>query len=146
MKLIKATLSDLDVLTTMNIQLRAAERLIKKPEEHLRKRMRSFLEGNVYRAYLAKNGETICGYALVNIKENPIWLRHLFVRKECRRTGVGSRMIDRLMDELKIKEMDIEVMVWNEKAIHFYEKYGFKKRYVGMRYKRSLGTELDGEV
>jgi ribosomal protein S18 acetylase RimI-like enzyme len=40
-----------------------------------------------------------------------------------------------VMDKYDIKEIDIEVMVWNEKAINFYTNFGFKKRYLGMNYK-----------
>jgi hypothetical protein len=31
------------------------------------------------------------------------------------------------MDLLRMKEIDVEVLVWNEKAVNFYGRLGYKK-------------------
>jgi ribosomal protein S18 acetylase RimI-like enzyme len=46
-------------------------------------------------------------------------------------------VIDLLMKIMNINELDTEVRYWNNDAIRFYEKNGFKKRYMGMRYTKS---------
>jgi len=135
MELVAAVMADLDRLTRMNILLREDERMDNfMTEEEVRTRMTGFLEGDSYRTFLLKENEKVFGYILLNIAREPVYLRHLYVERDYRKKGLGRLMLKKSMNMLNLKEIDLEVMVWNDNAVRFYEKYGFKKRYIGMRY------------
>lgn len=136
MELREATINDLHVLTQMNIQLRADEKMDNQmTDDEVEQRMKGFLEGENYKAYILKSPDTLYGYALIDITKKPVYLRQLFVEKPFRNKGLGREIIQKIMKTLAVKEIDVEVMVWNEQALHFYEKFGFKQRYVGLRYR-----------
>jgi ribosomal protein S18 acetylase RimI-like enzyme len=96
-------------------------------------RMKAFLEGSIYQAYLLINNNITVGYGLVDVTKKPICLRQVYVKPEFRKNGFGSLFIFYLLDTYNTNEIDLEVMVWNDSAIKFYEDFGFKKRYLGMR-------------
>ncbi len=136
MELREATIHDLHVLTKMNIQLRADEKMDNQmTDDEVEQRMKGFLEGESYIAYILKSTETVYGYALIDKTKKPIYLRQLFVEKPFRNKGLGREVIQKIMETLSVKEIDVDVMAWNEQALNFYEKFGFKRRYIGLRYK-----------
>lgn len=137
MEIKEATLKDLDLLTEMNIQLRVDEKIDNiMTNDEVKNRMEGFLKGNEYRVFILKNNKINCGYALIKVLRKPYYLRQIYIINEFRNKGLGSKLINQVMDILKIKEVDVDVMVWNNKAIQFYERFGFKKRYIGLRFKQ----------
>ncbi|WP_107040197.1 GNAT family N-acetyltransferase [Brumimicrobium mesophilum] len=56
-----------------------------------------------------------------------LYLEDLYIQPEFRRTGIGLKLFQILVDEAKklgVKRMDWQVLDWNESAIKFYEKIG----------------------
>ena len=138
MELIKATIKDIEILTKMNIQLRADEKIDNiMTEDEVKNRIIGFIEGNDYEIYILKDNISVYGYALINVIKNPNYLRQIYIGKEFRRKGLGKIFINEIMKKLKVNEIDVEVLVWNDKALKFYEDFGFKRRYLGLRYKEN---------
>jgi ribosomal protein S18 acetylase RimI-like enzyme len=137
MKLQKAVFDDLPDLVHMNIGLRLDENMDDSlGEREVKERMFSFLAGNEYKVFLIQEDQVLLGYCVLNILLRPMYLRQLYIKEKYRNQGIGKQAIEALLEIMDIKELDIEVMYWNDKAIKFYETYGFKKRYLGMRYKK----------
>jgi ribosomal protein S18 acetylase RimI-like enzyme len=138
MELKIATIEHLEILTQMNIQLREDEQMDNiMTEKDVRERMESFIIGSIYKTILFINKNKIIGYSLIDFTKKPIYMRQLFIKKEERSTGFGKLFLKMILEKYDITDIDVEVMVWNENAINFYENFGFKKRYIGMKYNRA---------
>ena len=133
-----ATINDLTELSVLNKQLREAERTDNEmSDEEITKRMESFITGQVYKVHVLENPEKeIIGYCVLDITREPNYMRQLFVKSQYRNHGYGKLLLKKVMEEYQLKEIDLEVMQWNESAIRFYEHIGFKSRYIGMRLSR----------
>lgn len=77
---------------------------------------------------------SIVGFALYYIrystwKGQVMYLEDLLVTESMRGQGIGSKLIDRLIEEAKekgFKRITWQVLDWNEPAINFYKKLGAK--------------------
>lgn len=78
-------------------------------------------------------------------KEGSLWvklykesfiIRNVFVSEEHRNKGIGTRMVQSILNHLKPKNKDIFLYVdpLNKSAISVYEKLGFKKIKKGAAY------------
>jgi predicted acetyltransferase len=124
---------DLELLATMNKQLIEDEEHDNKMNvEQLKERMRVFMSTD-YKAYKFKDLSEIIGYALVNHSRQPLYLRHFFIRRNCRRKGYGKLAFEKLLESLNTKNIDIEVMKWNNTGYAFWKSLGFIERSVYMR-------------
>lgn len=134
MELQKAVIEDCDELVKMNTQLIIDEQFdVILPQDKMIERMKDFIQGSVYDCYLMVHDNVVCGYCLADKTKTPLYLRHLFVKKEHRRKGFGKQAIQMLLQMYKTGSLDIEVMAWNANAIKFYESIGFTPRFIGMR-------------
>ena len=133
-----ATINDLAELSVLNKRLREDERTDNEmSDEEITKRMESFITGQVYKVHVLENPEKeIIGYCVLDITREPNYMRQLFVKSQYRNHGYGKLLLKKVMEEYQLKEIDLEVMLWNESAIRFYEHIGFKSRYIGMRLSR----------
>lgn len=90
---------------------------------------------------IATNKEKILGYAIATLErdfkllglssEKKGHLLKIAVRKEKRRSGIGSSLLKVLMSELKKRsadKMELEVRVQNKGARKFYRKLGFQEK------------------
>jgi ribosomal protein S18 acetylase RimI-like enzyme len=106
-------------------------------DDEICKRMESFITGDVYKVHvLENNAKDIIGYCVLDITRSPNYMRQLFIKREYRNHGYGRMLLEKAMEEHQLNEIDLEVMIWNEGAIRFYEHIGFKPRYMGMRFKK----------
>lgn len=134
MELKIASLEHLDELTQMNIELRCEEGTdTPMSNDAVMRRMQQFISSDEFSVYLLKNDYLIYGYALVNVDAQPAYLRQLFIKEAYRNNGLGENFMTMLMKELAIDRLDVDVMLNNEKAIRFYERLGFRRRYLGLR-------------
>jgi ribosomal protein S18 acetylase RimI-like enzyme len=47
-----------------------------------------------------------------------------------------EKMHLKLLEKLDIKEIEIDVLKWNEAGIKFWESIGFEEQYIRMKYKK----------
>jgi predicted acetyltransferase len=100
--------------------------------DQLKDRMKGFID-TCYNAYLFLRDEIIVGYALVDMKREPLYIRHFFIGREYRRSGYGKAALSTLLQLLDTKKVDIEVMYWNKAGMGFWKSAGFKERSIYMR-------------
>jgi len=85
----------------------------------------------VWFAFVAEVDGKIEGFALYYIrystwKGQRLYLEDLHVTEAARGKGLGSKLMNRLIEEMhekKINGMSWQVLEWNEPAIEFYKKY-----------------------
>jgi len=77
---------------------------------------------------IAKDGDKIIGYCQTAKGQDYNELKMLYILPEYQRRGVGKKLSDKAINWLgQEKEIILEVASYNQKAINFYEKYGFVK-------------------
>jgi RimJ/RimL family protein N-acetyltransferase len=134
-KIINCTDKDTESLAKMNKQLIEDEKANNLMDiSQLENRMKDFLN-NGYKAFFFKDDEKIIGYALCDMTKEPIYLRQFFIKREERRKYYGKDAFNKLLEILEAKEIEIDVLKWNEVGIKFWEKIGFKEQSKRMRYK-----------
>lgn len=125
--------ADIELLADLNRQLIEDEEYdVRLGIEKLKERMGGFLEDG-YRAYFFKEHGKVRGYALVDFKREPLYLRHYFICRDCRRLGYGTACFKKLLAMLETDKIDIEVMFWNNRGYGFWKFLGFKERSIYMR-------------
>ena len=90
-----------------------------------------FGEMPVWWAFVAEVDGVIVGFALYYIrystwKGQRMYLEDILVTNEWRGKGIGKLLMDRLIEEVKVRgwnAMIWQVLEWNEPAINFYKKY-----------------------
>lgn len=122
-----ATDADTEMLAQWNHQLIQDEghrNRMTLPE--LADRMRGWLAGE-YKAILFTRDGNDVAYALFRESPSEIYLRHLFVHRDCRRQGVGRTAIGLLRSQIwpTDKRLTVEVLVVNEPAVAFWRAVGF---------------------
>lgn len=131
---------DLDLLANLNRQLIEDEKHDNQMSVgQLKERMRAFLSTD-YKAYIFEDMDDIIGYALVNHFRQPLYLRHFFICRNHRRKGYGKLSFETLLEALQTKQIDIEVMSWNNAGHAFWKSLGFAERSIYMRFE---GLERD---
>lgn len=125
--------SDLTLLSELNKQLIEDEKfdtILETPL--LKERMRGFIHSD-YSAFMFYSANRLIGYALVNIKQKPYYIRHFFICRDLRRHGFGRKAFFRLLAVLNTDTVDLEVLSWNERGIRFWNSLGFMERSKYMR-------------
>ena len=89
-----------------------------------------------------KSNEDILGFA--GIWKSPVdcQITNIVVKKTCRKQGIGSLLLEKLIEIAKTTSFEmvgLEVNENNISAIKLYEKYGFQK--VGVRKKYYNNTD-----
>jgi predicted acetyltransferase len=136
MEVIDCSADDILALSKMNQMLIEDEIAETKLSfEQLNDRMAGFIQSE-YTAFMFSADNKIVGYALCNILRTPIYLRQFFICREERRKGYGKQAFHALRNRLNCEEIDIDVYVWNQTGVAFWESLGFTKRCYNMRYKR----------
>jgi ribosomal protein S18 acetylase RimI-like enzyme len=102
--------------------------------ERLESRMRRWIEEDDYRAVLfLENGITVA-YTLVSIDEDSAFIRHFFVLREHRGTGVGRRAIEILFRDIIPPDarVTLDVLASNAPGLGFWRSVGFRDYAVRM--------------
>lgn len=134
MRIQKCSVKDAEKLAILNKCLIQDEKSGNAMEVgELETRMRGFLETDYSAYFFIESGEKI-GYALVNNARSPIYLRQFFIDRNCRNRHYGSQAFQMLLKTLGAKEIDLEVLPWNENALSFWKHLGFMETCIAMRY------------
>ncbi len=91
-----------------------------------RKRSRLESASDSAREWIAVGGDKVVGWAVGLKKDGLPYLGALYVLPSYQRKGVGAQLMATAMEWLG-SELDItlDVAAYNQKAIHFYESWGF---------------------
>jgi len=90
------------------------------------------------------NRGRIAGYASAWIVAGEMQINNIAMAKECRRQGLGTRMLRHLLDEAVRQgcaEVSLEVSRANQGAIRMYEACGFRKVGIRKAYYRNSGED-----
>ncbi len=86
-----------------------------------------YLEG-----YVFESGETICGYAMLaksfstEFGKRCIWIEDLYIEDGHRGAGTGSTFLRYVEEKYPDSVFRLEVERENKRAIHVYEKRGYR--------------------
>lgn len=81
--------------------------------------------------YVAEMDQKVVGFALYYIRYSTwngkvLYLEDLLVTEECRGKGVGKLLFEKMIElgrEKGFRDLNWQVLDWNEPAINFYKKY-----------------------
>ncbi|HEV2735325.1 MAG TPA: GNAT family N-acetyltransferase [Longimicrobiaceae bacterium] len=95
--------------------------------EQLEARMRRWLANGDYQALLFLEGGATVAYSLVGVDEDSAHIRHFFVLREHRGTGVGRRALDTLLREVvpPTARVTLDVLASNRAGHRFWRSAGF---------------------
>ena len=148
MNIVKCASADAGRLAVLNRQLIEDEGSDNRMTlDGLEARMKGFLETDYDAYFFTENGDVI-GYALVNTKAVPLYLRQFFVCHEHRREHKGTEAFRMLMDALGTDTIDVEVLSGNGKGARFWASLGFIERSRSLRLhadRRSAGGMVEKE-
>lgn len=121
------TESDLDLLAEWNRQLIRDEghrNTMSLPQ--LRERMKGWLEGE-YKAVIFEIRSGPVAYALYREGAQEVHLRQLFVKRGCRRQGIGREAASVLQKQVwpPGKRLTVEVLTANVPAVAFWRSVGY---------------------
>ncbi len=90
--------------------------------------------------FAARHGgeEMFSAYCIASYEEGMGEIDSLYVSQDCRGEGAGRRLMNRALAWLKgfdCGKIRISVAYGNEQALDFYEKFGFKQRFVVLEQK-----------
>jgi ribosomal protein S18 acetylase RimI-like enzyme len=123
-----ATQADLSLLAEWNRQLIEDEQHRNRhlTLAQLEARMRGFLAGE-YRAAVFELANQPVGYALFRPDGEGVYLRQLFIRRECRRQGIGRRAVALLREQVwpPDRRISVEVLRHNQASLSFWRAVGF---------------------
>jgi GNAT superfamily N-acetyltransferase len=120
--------SDLDLLAEWNYQLiRDEGHRNSMSIGELRERMKGWLAGE-YRAVIFTLDKAPAAYALYRETGNEIYLRQFFVRRECRRRGIGREAVGILRGQVwpASKRLTVEVLTANQAGVAFWRSMGYR--------------------
>jgi len=83
---------------------------------------------------VARDGAEVVGYAGLSVGDTEAWVQNLAVRADRQRHGIGTRLLEALLDEVRrrgVRAVLLEVAVDNAAAQRIYGRYGFEP--VGIR-------------
>lgn len=104
--------------------------------------LKSELVGDNKKYIVAKIGEKITGFAGILIMEPELEIMNIVVRKSERKKGVGTVLLQKIIDIARqgnFQNIFLEVNEKNLGAIKLYEKAGFER--IGLRKKYYNGTD-----
>lgn len=135
-EIVNGSEDDVILLANMNKQLIEDEKHDNSMNiDELKERMRGFLSTD-FKAYYFKSEGNLVGYALVNIKQKPLYLRKFYICRNFRRMKYGTEAFKVLLNVLGTEEIELDVLTWNERGIRFWKSLGFEERTIYMRYKK----------
>lgn len=99
--------------------------------------LKRILEESPDGCFVAKHRGEAVGYVAASISAEAGHIISIAVKPESRGKGIGEKLLERLLEELKGKRVStafLEVRVSNKAAINLYRKLGFRESHRVPRY------------
>ena len=83
-----------------------------------------------HKGLICKKDNLMIGFIIFSPISPEAHILSISVRNEMQSKGIGTLLLKSMLDQCKVmnyKKIFLEVRVRNEKAINFYEKFGFSK-------------------
>jgi ribosomal-protein-alanine N-acetyltransferase len=107
-----------------------------------RESMREFVEARDAIVLVAEwGGVGIAGFVIVHMGAGRAYVVTLDVAEEWRREGVALRLMMEVERRLGSGLMELHVFTWNEAAIRFYERMGYRRVGVRRRFYGAPGLD-----
>jgi ribosomal protein S18 acetylase RimI-like enzyme len=120
-----ATADDLAALVALNQQLIEDQQYDNPlPPAGLRERMARWVAGE-YTVALFELGDEIVAYAVWRDDADGIYVRHFFVARSFRRSGLGRSAFGKLEEQWQGREVRLDVLLHNQRALDFWRAVGF---------------------
>ena len=90
-----------------------------------------------HKGLICKNDNRVIGFIIFSPISPEAHILSISVRNEMQSKGIGTLLLKSMLDQCKVmnyKKIFLEVRVSNEKAINFYEKFGFSKDAIRNNY------------
>ena len=90
-----------------------------------------------HKGLICKNYNQMIGFIIFSPISPEAHILSISVRNEMQSKGIGTLLLKSMLDQCKVmnyKKIFLEVRVSNEKAINFYEKFGFSKDAIRNNY------------
>ena len=90
-----------------------------------------------HKGLICKKDNLMIGFIIFSPISPEAHILSISVRNEMQSKGIGTLLLKSMLDQCKVmnyKKIFLEVRVSNEKAINFYEKFGFKKDAIRENY------------
>jgi ribosomal protein S18 acetylase RimI-like enzyme len=102
------------------------ERRREKEKADLEKMIKNFGPKEDSHYWVAETEGKIVGYVGTHIKDGERRLGALYILPEYQRIGIGSKLFNKAVEWIGTDNFEIEVAAYNEKAINFYNKFGYE--------------------
>ena len=90
-----------------------------------------------HKGLICKKDNLMIGFIIFSPISPEAHILSISVRNEMQSKGIGTLLLKSMLDQCKVmnyKKVFLEVRVSNEKAINFYEKFGFSKDAIRNNY------------
>ena len=90
-----------------------------------------------HKGLICKKDNLMVGFIIFSPISPEAHILSISVRNEMQSKGIGTLLLKSMLDQCKVmnyKKIFLEVRVSNEKAINFYEKFGFSKDAIRNNY------------
>ena len=90
-----------------------------------------------HKGLICKKDNLMIGFIIFSSISPEAHILSISVRNEMQSKGIGTLLLKSMLDQCKVmnyKKIFLEVRVSNEKAINFYEKFGFSKDAIRNNY------------
>ena len=90
-----------------------------------------------HQGLICKKDNLMIGFIIFSPISSEAHILSISVRNEMQSKGIGTLLLKSMLDQCKVmnyKKIFLEVRVSNEKAINFYEKFGFSKDAIRNNY------------
>jgi len=90
-----------------------------------------------HKGLICKKDNLMIGFIIFSPISPEAHILSISVRNEMQTKGIGTLLLKSMLDQCKVmnyKKIFLEVRVSNEKAINFYEKFGFSKDAIRNNY------------
>ena len=90
-----------------------------------------------HKGLICKKDSLMIGFIIFSPISPEAHVLSISVRNEMQSKGIGTLLLKSMLDQCKVmnyKKIFLEVRVSNEKAINFYEKFGFSKDAIRNNY------------